>query len=239
LRRDERPLSTVPPWLWVLLSLSLAAQIALQTAGPAGAPAAEDLPPAPHPQALRLVSLGEPQALARLLMLYVQSFDLGGANALPYRRLDYERLVGWLKAVLELDPRSNYPLFSAARVYAEVPDPVRSRVVLDFVYREFLRDPAGRWAALGHAAILAKHRLGDLPLARQYAAALARHATGPDVPLWARQMEAFVLEDMNELEAATIMLGGMLESGAVKDAGEARYLKHRLDELEARRAQKR
>jgi hypothetical protein len=49
-------------------------------------------------------------------------------------------------------------------------------------------------------------------------------------------MEIFVLEDMNELEAARIMLGGMLASGQLRDPGERRFLKERLDELERRLA---
>lgn len=167
-------------------------------------------------------------------MVYLQSFDLGGANALPYQKLDYARLIDWLGSVLALDPRSDYPLFSAARVYAEVPDPARSRAMLEFVYREFLRDPDRRWPWLAHAALLAKHRLGDLPLALRYAAAIDEKATAPDVPAWARQMRIFILEDMNELEAAKILLGGLLASGKIRDPAEARFLKQRLEELEAR-----
>jgi hypothetical protein len=40
---------------------------------------------------------------------------------------------------------------------------------------------------------------------------------------------------MNELEAARIMLGGMLESGAIHDADEARFLRQKLQALESRR----
>ena len=54
------------------------------------------------------------------------------------------------------------------------------------------------------------------------------------MPLWARQMEIFILEDMNELEAARIMLGGLLQSGVIQDPAELRFLKQRLEELEAR-----
>jgi hypothetical protein len=39
---------------------------------------------------------------------------------------------------------------------------------------------------------------------------------------------------MNELEAAKIMLGGLLASGRLQDPGERRFLKQRLDELERR-----
>jgi len=54
------------------------------------------------------------------------------------------------------------------------------------------------------------------------------------VPLWAKQMQVFILEDMNELEAARIMLGGLLDSGAIGDPEEARYLELHLRDLERR-----
>lgn len=225
-RGDERPLRDVPPLVWVALALALAAQVSWRAVSAPAAASAADLPQPPTAAALRLAAFGEPEALARLGMLYLQGHDL---------RLDYRRLVGWLEAILALDPRSDYPLFAAARVYAEHPDPARSRLALDFVYREFLAAPDRRWAALAQAAFVAKHRLKDLPLARRYAAAIDRHTRSADVPLWARQMEIFILEDMNELEAARILLGGLLESGAVKDPQEAAFLMRRLKELEARR----
>jgi hypothetical protein len=224
--RDERPLSAVPAWLWAALGAALAAQIAWHGQRPPAAAEGAGLPPPPGAAALRLASFGEPQAAARLAMLYVQSR--------AHRELDYGRLGGWLQAVLELDPRSDYALFAAARIYAENPDPARARMALEFVYEAFLRDPNRRWPALAHAALLAKHRLKDLPLARRYASAVDRHTTARDVPLWAKQMEIFILEDMDQLEAARIMLGGLLQSGRIDDPAEARFLAQRLKEMEAR-----
>ena len=181
--RDERRLSAIPGWLWVALGAALSLQLWWHgTRAPRPAGRAE-LPPAPSAQALRLAAFGEVEAASRLAMLYVQSRN--------HRDLDYARLVGWLEAALSLDPRSDYPLFAAARVYAEHPDPVRSRMALEFVYQAYLADPNRRWPALAHAALLAKHRLKDLALARRYAAALERHTTARGVPLWARQMEIF------------------------------------------------
>lgn len=157
-------------------------------------------------------------------MVYLQS----------HQTTNYEYIIGWLRSALDVDPRSQYPLFLAARVYAESADPARNRAALEFVYQQFLLDPNRRWPWLAHAALLAKHRLRDLPLARRYAQAIDRLTTARGVPLWARQMEIFVLEDMNELEAAKIIIGGLLQSGTLTDPAEIRFLKERLDELEAR-----
>lgn len=235
--RDERTLTVVPGWVWLALSVCVALQLAWAGMQPRASHRTETLPPAPRLAALRLASMGEPEALARLAMLYLQAYDLRGANRIPYQDLDYRRLVAWLRVILELDPRSEYPLFSATRVYAEVPDPTKVRTVLQFVYREYLKDPNRRWPWLAQAAIVAKHRLHDLPLALKYADAIDQNTTARDVPVWAKQMRIFILEDMNELQAAKVILGGLLASGSIKDPAELRFLKHRLEALEARQAE--
>jgi len=232
----ERPVSALPAWLLWGLTLALLAQVLLALAPGSRVRQSADLPPAPSGPVLRAASFGEPAAASRLAMLWLQSFDSGSGNAASYRDLDYERLIQWLGAIQGTDPRSLYPLFAAARIYAEVPDPARTRQMLEFVYREYLKQPLQRWPALAHSALLAKHRLQDLPLARRYAAAMQAVAQEPNVPLWAKQMEVFILEDMNELEAARIMLGGLLAAGQVTDPGERRFLEGRLKELERRLA---
>lgn len=233
---EQRPLAAVPRWLWALLAAALAAQLGWRAAGRAAVPSASDLPPAPSAAALRLASLGEPAAFARVAMLWLQAFDSRGDNAVPYQRLDYGRLIAWLGAILATDPRSSYPLFAAARLYAENEDALKARQMFDFIEAQFLLDPDGRWAALAHVALLAKHRLHDLPLARRYASEIQRLTADPTIPSWARQMEIFILEDMNELEAAKVMLGGLLATGRIRDPEERRFLEGRLKEIERRLA---
>jgi hypothetical protein len=235
---SQRPIAAVPRGVLVLFVLGLAAQIALKAGAPAPHAAAEDLPPAPGIAVLRLASFGDPVALAKALMLYLQAFDYQSGSRVPYRDLDYGRLEAWLARILELDPRGQYPLFAASRLYAEVPDETKQRSMLEFVYRQFLLDPDRRWPWLAHATAIAKHRLRDLPLALRYAQAIQRYAVADNVPLWAKQMEIFILEDMNELETARLIIGGYLQSGAIKDPAEVKFLDERLKQLEARTAGK-
>jgi hypothetical protein len=230
----ERAVSEVPRGVLWLLVLGLAAQIGLKAAQPRLEARAEDLPPAPAIGVLRLASFGDPVALAKGLMLYLQAFDYQSGSKVPYRDLDYVRLESWLARILELDPQGQYPLLAASRLYAEVPVESKQRSMLEFIYREFLLDPNRRWPWLAHATAIAKHRLHDLPLARRYAQAIGRYAVAASVPLWARQMEAFIAEDMDELETARLIVGGYLQSGSVKDPAELKFLEKHLKELEAR-----
>jgi len=235
---SQRSIAAVPRGVLALLALGLAAQIGVKAAAPAPRAAAEDLPPAPSTAALRLASFGDSVALGKTLMLYLQAFDYQSGSKVPYRDLDYDRLEAWLARILELDPRGQYPLLAASRLYAEVPVEAKQRSMLEFVYRQFLLDPVRRWPWLAHATALAKHRLHDLPLALRYARAIQRYAVGDDVPLWAKQMEIFILEDMNELQTARLIIGGYLQSGTVKDPAELRFLDEHLKQLEARTAGK-
>ena len=232
----QRPFACVPTWVLVCLVAALFAQWSVKSWHSPESPAGTELAPPPGMTALRLASLGDPIPLAKLLTLHLQSFDHRAGNPLPYQSLDYRRLAGWLEQLLRLDPVGQYPLMLASRVYAEVPIEPKQRLMMELVYAEFLKDPGRRWPWLAHVAVIAKHRLKDLALARRYAAAIQQHATGEDVPLWARQMEAFILEDMNELEAARLMIGGFIEKGMIKDEGELRFLEQRLQELERKAA---
>lgn len=232
--RDERPIRAVPRAVLALLAFAGLLQLSISSFADRAQATAHDLPPPPDTRMIRLAGLGENAAVARVVMLYLQSLDLSGGVDNPYRHFDFGRLTGWLRSILDTDPRSGYPLFSAARLYAEVPDPRKARAMLEFLYATFQEDPNGRWQWLAHGALLAKHRLGDLTLARRYAAAIAARTTDPGIPLWARQMEVFILEDMNELQAAEIMLGGLIDSHKVTDPDELRFLKGRLDALRAR-----
>lgn len=230
----ERPFSLVPRGIIVVLVFALVVQFGVRSIDPPVAPKAADLPPTPATSTLALMSFGDPIPLAKILMLYLQAFDYQSGDRKPYQALDYERLQNWLTRILRLDPKGQYPLMAASRLYADVPSKTKKRQMLEFVYQEFFKDPNRRWPWLAHATAVAKHGLKDLPLARRYAAAIQQYAVAEDVPLWARQMEIFILEDMDELETARIMIGGFIEKGLIKHPGELRFLENRLKEIEAR-----
>jgi hypothetical protein len=228
-RRNERSLRAVPRIASITLVLALAVHIGWHALSPKPQARGAALPAPIDVAWLRIVSFGEPIALAQMLVLYLQAFDNQPGLSIPYRELDYLAVRGWLKASLELDPRSQYPLMMASHLYAQVPDDNKVRLMLEFVHEEFRRDPDARWRWLAHAAILAKHRLKDLPLALRYAEDITKHAS--TALSWARQMRIFILEDMGEAQAAAVLLGGLLVSGEVTDPAEVRFLTERMQTL--------
>jgi hypothetical protein len=232
--RDERPIAAVPRTIVIALAVALAAQVTLRALGAPPRAEAADLPMPPSTATLRLVSIGDPIALSQAMTLYLQAFDNQPGVSIPFAALDYQRVEAWLERALELFPEGQYPLLMASHLYAQVAGhPDKQRQMFEFTYRHFMQDPNRRWRWLAHAAIMAKHRLRDPGLALRYADAIRDHARGPEVPSWAKQMHIFMLEDMGELEAARILLGGLLDSGAVTDPQELRFLSDRLQALES------
>lgn len=228
-RGSERSLAAVPLPAKITLIAALALQVAWQAAAPKPVAHAAALGRPMSAPAFQAASLGEPIAFSQLLALYLQAFDNQPGISIPFRDLDYDAVIAWLKVALDLDPGGQYPLMMAAHLYAQVPDEARTRRMLEFVHEEFLRDPDRRWRWLAHAAIVAKHRLKDMPLALRYAEDITRYAGSAQG--WARQMRIFILQDMGEVEAATVLLGGLLAGGEVTDMGEIRFLTERLEDL--------
>jgi hypothetical protein len=227
----QRRLASVPRLILGLAPIILAVQVTFAVLQPRPQARAEELTAPPAAGVLRALSLGDRIAFAQLLTLWLQAFDNQPGISIRFLDLDYGKVEAWLQRILELDPRGQYPLLMASQLYADVPDERKQRLMLDLVYREFLRDPNRRWPWLAHATIMAKHRLNDLPLALRYAQALATHATGPGVPHWATQMQIFLYEDMGEYETARVLLGGLLDSGVVQDPHELHLLIERLNQL--------
>ena len=229
---NERPVAVVPWPIHAVLILALALQVAWHGSRPAPATGIEELAPPPDPAYLRVLGFGESAALARLLMLRLQAHDNQPGISIPFRQLDYDRVIEWLDVILALDPASHYPLLSAARVYTSVPDEIKQRKMLEFVHEKFLERPAGRWPWLAHAVYVAEHRIGDLELALEYARAIRKNVPPGAAPDWALQMELFVLDDMGRTESARVLLGALLESGVIRDRNQLEFLKQRLGESE-------
>ncbi len=230
---QERSLQAVPRTLFLGIVLLLALQISWRTQQAAPIASAESLTFPPNATSIRLATLDEPITASGLLSLRLQAFDNQPGVSIPFAALDYARLTAWLDTLLALDPNAQYPLLMASHLYAQVPDPIRQRKMLDFTYRQFLAAPAQRWRFLAHAALIAKHRLHDLPLALTYARAIQVHAKDANIPHWASQMPIFLLEDIGEIEAAKIELGALLATGSITDPQENHFLTERYQDMVA------
>ena len=231
-RSDERSVKDVPAVIIITLIVAFLFQIYWSSSGALATINIKSLPEPPSKIESQLMGLGDSIAISKLFMLWLQAFDNQPGVSVPFKNLDYQRVINWLERILTLDPKGQYPLLAAGRVYGVVTDDEKKRQMLEFISEQFSEDPDRRWPSMIHAIYVAKHRLKDYPLALEYAHAVAQQVTVKDIPPWVKQMEIYVLEDMGEIESAKVLIGGLLESGAITDAHELKFLLDRLDRLE-------
>ncbi len=231
-KQDERPVKDVPAHIIIILIIAFLCQIYWSSARPLASINIKKLPGPPSQIESQLFGLGDSIAISKIFMLWLQAFDNQPGVSVPFKNLDYGRVINWLERILALDPKGQYPLLAAGRIYGEVTDEGKKRQMLAFIYEQFPKDPNRRWPSMTHAIYIAKHRIKDYPLALRFAHAVAQQVTANNVPSWVKQMEIYVLEDMGEIESAKILIGGLLESGAITDAHELQFLQDRLDRLE-------
>jgi hypothetical protein len=231
---QTRELSFVPRKIWVVLFLSLTLQCLWHFSFTELVIKRQKLPEAPQHSFIRLASLDDTIAAAKLLMLWLQAFDNQPGVSIPLKELNYDRVIQWMELMLKLDNKIQYPLLAAIRFYAEVQDEEKQRKMIKYVSEKFIERPNERWSLMTHAVYMSKHRIKDVALALKCARLIRQYATGDNVPYWAKQMEIFILEDMGELESAMVLIGGLLESGELKDPHQRQFLSQRLEEIKQR-----
>ena len=192
--RRQRPLGSVPATVRMMLITGLILQIIWHSHQSEVGVRVKRLSPPPPPAVVQLLSLDDPITAGKLIMLWLQAFDNQPGISIPLKQLNYDRLISWLELILTLDPRSQYPLLAAGRIYSYHPDPEKKRQMLDFIHHQFLEYPEARWPWMTHAVILARHQLNDLDYALELAKSLRQHTTRHSIPDWARQMEAVIPE---------------------------------------------
>jgi hypothetical protein len=176
----------------------------------------------------RSLTQGSEDLWSYLLMFKVQLHDNQRGRHENYKNLDYKTLGQWLLTLSQLNQQSDYPAFLAARVYSQVDDPEKIRMIIDVIDQLFEQAPALHWRRMTEACLLAKHRLNDLDLALKLASKVAALPDSITLPFWARDMKIILLDELNELESAQILISSMLQSGSITDNDEIRFLQSRL-----------
>jgi len=174
------------------------------------------------------LSMGSEQLFSYLLAIRLQLHDNQAGKHIRYSQLDYERLVNWLDQIYQLNTQSEYTMMLASRVYSQTRDRDRLRTILEYINRTFMLNPQLHWRRLAEASVIAKHQLGDLPLALQMADKLSSQPASVVMPRWARDIQFILLGDMNEFETAITIIAALLQTEAVNDPDELYFLQEKL-----------
>lgn len=233
MRRSERSLLSLPRPLLAGFTLLLAAQIfhhhiAQQRFEANYQPLGQPMNAATY----RSIAMGSEQLLGYLLAIRLQLHDSQAGQYFAYSLIDYDVLVDWLNQITMVSPGTEYPMLLASRVYTTTSDRQRLRLILEFIQQRFDDDPQLHWRRLAEASVIAKHKLQDLDLALSMAEKIARQPASVQMPQWARDFRFLLLAELNEFESAIAIIQALLQSRAVADPDEKRFLEEKLSEFQ-------
>jgi hypothetical protein len=229
MRRTERPMLSLPRPLLLAFGLLLLAQIVHHHIERERLETGYHGLSQPYSAAIyRGLALGSEQLFGYLLAIRLQLHDNQGGRHFNYKLMDYRLLIDWLDRVTEISPGTEYPMLLASRVYSSTGDPEQLRQILGFIERRFDDNPQLYWRRLAEATVIAKYKLQDLELALAMAEKLAQQPARIDMPNWARDFQFLLLAELNELESAIAMVLALLQTEAVNDPDERRFLQGKL-----------
>lgn len=228
-RNTERPWSVVSKSIYAGALLAVVVQFGFhwfstRHVGQSFEPLSHPMPSSNY----KALFLGSTKLWGYLMILNLQLHDNQSGRHLSYRHLDYEVLSRWLLLIQELNSDSGYPGFLASRVYSQNVRPDQLKEMINVVRVLFQRDPERHWQRMTEASLLAKYQLNDMSLALELAEPVFYLSKTMKLPAWARDMKIILLDDMNEDEAAALLIASMLESREVMDPDERRFLESRL-----------
>ena len=189
------------------------------------------VPPVPTRTGAVMMTLGDEEFSYRSGALTLQNLGDGGGHVTPIKDYDFEKLGKWFWLLNSLDPASDHVPMAAAYYFGGTRTPKDVAVVVK--YLSVIGDsPVGeKWRWLAHAAYLARHRMNNLDLALELSYKLARlRPLDRELPMWARQMPAFVLKEQGDKEASKEMMSQILVTEKNLAPQEVNFMKSYLVE---------
>jgi len=179
-----------------------------------------------------MMSLGDAEFSYRFLAITLQNLGDVGRDVTPLKNYDYEKLGKWFFLLHSLDPASDHVPMIAAYYFGATRIPGNVAVIVDYL-GVVGQIPAGeKWRWLAQAAYLAQHRMNNVDLALKFAYKLVsmNRDEGIEMPQWARQMPAFILNNHGDKEAAKKLMSNMLVSEKTALPEEVNFMKSFLIE---------
>lgn len=185
------------------------------------------VPDVPGEATLKALSFGDEQALFRILALNIQNAgDTFGRFTALYK-YDFNRLYHWFKALDGLDKQSNYVPAMATYYFSQTQYAPDVKYIVDYLERFADSRVKEKWWWMVQAVYLADHKLKDSDRALKIANKLAGQT---NIPIWAQQMPAFILEKRGEFDAAGAIIQNIMDSEQSLPQGELNFMRHFVDE---------
>ncbi len=189
------------------------------------------VPPVPSPTQITAASFGENQFLFRRLALRIQNAGDSFGRFTALKNYDYQALYQWWSLLDDLDARSHMMPALASYYYSatQTPKPHIPHVVR-YLEEHSDRNPEAKWWWYGQAAYLAQHKIDDNDTALRIAYKLAALPDTVAMPLWTRQLPAFILEKKGQFDQACKLILNIIDHHENLTQGELNFMFYFINE---------
>ncbi len=187
------------------------------------------VPPVSSETTVQALSLGDEQFYFRLLAMDIQNAGDMFGSVTALKDYDYERLSRWFYLLDSLDSRSNFVPAIASYYYGQTQHKEDLRYIVAYLEAHASRHLETKWWWMAQAVYIANHYLKDKKLALKLANKLAS-TPGSDVPLWARQMPAFIHAELGDKEEALLIIKHILASKKDISNDEYNFMQYFINE---------
>lgn len=169
----------------------------------------EILPDIPNKTQLKLNSLGDDEFYFRILAFFIQNAGDQFGDFTPLKQYNYSKLKDWFFLLDELNSKSHLVPAIASYYYSQTQNIEDLRYIISYLENHFNYDKNTNWWWLYQAIYIANYKLKDKDLSLRLAMKLAQEKNS-NMPLWVKQMPAFILEQMGETQQALIVIENIL-----------------------------
>ena len=209
----------------IFVYIFLAMQVVLWTQTRHYKPNLAIVPDVPSQLSIKAISLGDEQFYFRTLAFKLQNAGDTFGRFTALREYDYNKLYHWFKLLDTLDSRSHFVPSLAGYYYSQTQNTPDVKYVVQYLEENAEKDLYNKWWWMGQAVYLANNKLKDKELALKLSYKLAA-TPRDDVPMWVKQMPAFIHEQRGEEEQALHIIGDILNNVDNIDQGELNFMSY-------------
>ena len=183
---------------------------------------------APHIAEARIEALGDSQLAFRTLAFSLQNSGDSFGRFTALKNYDFEVVAGWLHLLDKLDAKSNYTPSIASYYYSNTQRKEDNKYIVEYLNSHYDTDPKNKWWWLTQAVSIANFKMKNKELALKYAKKLAQSEA--EIPLWARNMGIFILEQMGEKDQAYNLIREIAENREQYSESELNFMNYFIKE---------
>jgi hypothetical protein len=187
------------------------------------------VPDVPSELSIKAFSFGDEQFYFRTLAFQLQNAGDTFGRFTALKDYSYPRLYQWFTLLDTLDNKSNFVPSLAAYYYSQTQNTPDVKYIIKYLEETSERDLYNKWWWMGQAVYLANHKLNDKDWALRLAKKLASTPRN-DIPLWTKQMPAFILEQRGEEDEAMRIIADILNNVDNIDQGELNFMGYFVSE---------